>query len=242
MEKNLIQEMGERLRKYIVNMTLTLEVAKKNFTGDKRAREVLDEVERYYQDAKYYYDKGDYVTGLVAISYAEGLLDALKALGYTYFDWRRLIEEKKVFVGGTFDIIHPGHIYLLREASKLGKVYVVVSRDINATRYKGREPVNPENWRLEIISSIRYVYKSYLGDPEDPLKMVETIKPDIILLGPDQIFREEDLKRELRQRGLESVEIIRLPERLPNYSSLGVIRKILDRYCIKQDQCTNTHK
>ena len=94
---------------------------------------------------------------------------------------------------------------------------------------------------MEVVSSIRYVYKAFLGDPEDPLKSVEIIKPDIILLGPDQIFNEDDLRRELRSRGIENIDVMRLPERISTYSSLGVIRKILDKYCVKQDVCDDSH-
>ncbi|MEM4965969.1 MAG: DUF357 domain-containing protein [Sulfolobales archaeon] len=222
----------ERLRRYLIKMRKVLEEAERNFSGDLNARKVLEEARRYYEDARYYLDKEDYETGLVAVSYAEGLLDALRMLGYTSFEWSRPADEKIVFVGGTFDIVHPGHIALLKKASEYGKVYVSVARDANVVRFKGREPVNPESWRLEVVSAIRYVYKAFLGDEGDVLKSVERVRPDIILLGPDQVFNEEDLVRELRNRNLGDITIIRMPTRIDNYSTTGVIRRILDRYCL----------
>jgi FAD synthetase len=236
-EENVKIRSGERLRRYLINLSQALEEAEKNFSGGSEARKVLEEAKRYFEDAKYYYDKEDYETGLVAASYAEGLLDALRMLGYTDFTWLRHIEEKKIFMGGTFDIIHPGHIRLFREASRLGKLYVVVARDENVKKFKGREPVNPEDWRLEIISSIRYVYKALLGDKTDPIKSIEILRPDIIFLGPDQAFDENYLRDELNKRGLGDIEIMRYSSRIGEYSSLGVIRKILSKYCIRPDQC-----
>ena len=47
-------------------------------------------------------------------------------------------KDKIVMVAGTFDLIHPGHLYLIQEARKLGKVVVVVGRDKNVERVKGR--------------------------------------------------------------------------------------------------------
>jgi len=42
---------------------------------------------------------------------------------------------KKVLIAGTFDLIHPGHIYLINEAAKLGDVYVIVATDKNRELY-----------------------------------------------------------------------------------------------------------
>ncbi|MEM4025816.1 MAG: DUF357 domain-containing protein, partial [Sulfolobales archaeon] len=106
------------------------------------------------------------------------------------------------------------------------------ARDANVVRFKGREPVNPESWRLEVVSAVRYVYKAFLGDEGDVLRSVERVRPDIILLGPDQVFNEEDLVRELRNRNLGNITIMRMPTRIDNYSTTGVIRRILDRYCL----------
>lgn len=234
MREDIEIRLRERVRKYLINLSKTLEDAKRNFSGDRDSKKVLEEAERYFNDAKYYFDKQDYETALVAVAYAEGLLDALRMLGHTSYEWLARVSEKRVFVGGTFDIIHPGHVYLLKEASKYGKLYVAVARDANSLKYKGREPINPEYWRLEVVSSIRYVYQAFLGDEEDIIRSVEKVKPDVIMLGPDQRFDERDLVRELRDRGLENISIVRLSEKIYNYSTTGVIRKILDRYCIKQ--------
>ncbi|HIE18206.1 TPA: DUF357 domain-containing protein [Candidatus Bathyarchaeota archaeon] len=48
---------------------------------------VVDEAKRYLEDAKYYLDKGRFETSLASVAYCEGLLDALRMLGFVKFDW-----------------------------------------------------------------------------------------------------------------------------------------------------------
>jgi len=112
--------------------------------------------------------------------------------------------EKRVVVAGTFDIIHPGHIHLIKEATKLGKVIVIVARDSTVRRIKGREPIIPERQRLEVVKNIKGVFKARLGNEDkDLLKVVEEEKPDIILLGPNQNFNEKEIEEELKKLELE---------------------------------------
>ena len=140
--------------------------------------------------------------------------------------------RKKVMVAGVFDIVHPGHIYLISKAAELGDVIVVVARDSTVERLKGRKPIVPEDQRLAVIKGIKGVKEAVLGhEGNDMLKIVEEIKPDIILLGPDQNFKEEDLKKQLETRGLK-VEILRLKEPYKAHrlcSSSSIIREILLR-------------
>jgi len=71
--------------------------------------------------------------------------------------------KKKVLVAGTFDILHPGHIYLFNEAAKIGDVYVIVATDNNRELYSGERPVIPEQQRLEVIKNIKNVKEARLG-------------------------------------------------------------------------------
>lgn len=179
-----VDELRKRIEKYIKGMDERL----KNI--DSANNKVVELARLYTEDSKYYLEKGDYVTALVDIVYAEGLLDAKEI--YENNDPKSNV-SKKVFVAGTFDILHPGHIEFLKEASKYGRVYVTVARDSNSERIKGRKPINDEQTRLEIIKSVRYVFDAILGDQEDFLKSVERINPDIIFLGPDQRVDETKL-------------------------------------------------
>ncbi len=141
-------------------------------------------------------------------------------------------KEKIVMVAGTFEIIHPGHIYLLRKARKLGKVIVVVARDENVKRFKKRNPIIDEKQRLKVIRSIKYVNKAILGNPgPDIFQIVIKIKPDIILLGPDQKIDENKLQNYLKEHGL-NVEIRRLKKKLGGKlnSTTKIINKIINEY------------
>lgn len=222
-------EIRNRVEKYIKGMDERLQKISSSIY--ERHRKILDLAKQYTEDAKYYLNKGDEVTALVDVVYAEGLLDSV------IFEENLDIDSqvsKKVFVGGTFDIIHPGHIEFLKEASKLGRVYVSVARDKNSERAKGRKPINNENQRLEVVRSIRYVYEAFLGDEKDFLKSVERVKPDILFLGPDQKVDENKLLDELKKRGIQNIEIIRLNQRINNWehsSTTSIIQEIVKRYC-----------
>ncbi|HDJ95085.1 MAG TPA: cytidylyltransferase family protein [Acidilobales archaeon] len=226
-------EIKSRAFKYLRN----LEEAFKTlvFKGkNEEVMEAVNEAKRYFEDAKYYFDKGSFIDSIVCSTYAEGILDGLKMLKLIDFAWPFERHIKKVFVAGTFDIIHPGHIFLIKKAAEYGKVYVVVARDSNVVKFKGRKPIIDEKQRLYVISNIKGVYKAILGEKDDILKAVERIRPDIILLGPDQKIDENNLRKELERRGLKNISIIRLKEKLETYSccsSSKIIDRVISYYC-----------
>ena len=92
----------------------------------------------------------------------------------------------RILVFGTFDRLHPGHEFLLREAAKRGDLSVVVARDANVRRIKGHLPVEPEEVRKSALESAFPAATIVLGDPQNFLHPVLAIKPDLILLGYDQ--------------------------------------------------------
>ncbi len=207
-------EPRDRVEAYILNVELVLEQLKDKV--DEPYKRLLVLAKLYISDSKYYLERGDIITALACVAYAEGLLDALRHLGVVDIEWKpltELISRPLVLVAGSFEIIHPGHIALLREAWKRGKVLVVVSRDSNLKKFKGREPIVPEEQRLEVVSSIRYVSHAVLGDEVDLLKPVLEAKPDIILLGPDQNVDEKMLEEALARRGLR-VKVERFRRRI----------------------------
>ncbi len=230
--ENLEETLASRIRTYLGMVSKAFEqISIDSLRPHSKALEVLNLAKLYRDDAEYYLNVGDLPTALACISYAEGLLDALKIMGLINISWTRE-RPKKVLVAGTFDIIHAGHIRFLREAWKLGLVYAVVAKDRNVQKFKGRLPIMPEDMRLEVVSSIKYVYKALLGDDTDLLKPVERVRPDIIFLGPDQPMDEELLKRELERRGIKA-EVRRMSRREgPEIaSSTSIIKEILRRYC-----------
>jgi len=138
----------------------------------------------------------------------------------------------KVMATGTFDLLHLGHIYYLKEAKKLGdKLVTVVARDSTVRKLK-HEPVTPEDMRLNIIKELRMVDEAVLGHKDDIYATVEDIKPDIIALGFDQVHDEKKIKLELKKRNI-NVKV----SRLSKYSGMEdingtrrIIQKIISAY------------
>ncbi|MFA6523759.1 MAG: adenylyltransferase/cytidyltransferase family protein [Candidatus Peribacteraceae bacterium] len=92
----------------------------------------------------------------------------------------------RILLFGTFDHLHPGHEFLIREAMKRGSVTVVVARDMNVERIKGRLPRQSEGVRKAAIEKKYQEVTVILGDQEDFLAPVRSVYPDLILLGYDQ--------------------------------------------------------
>ncbi len=173
-----------------------------------RADGVIDLAKQYLKDAIYYHSKKDYGTSLTCVAYAEGLLDSLRKLGWLEYEWERGVlpgSPLRVVIAGTWDIIHPGHIWLMSKARERGYLTVIVARDSTSKRLKGRRPVVPEEQRLAVVKALKPVDEATLGEEsQDILKIVERLKPDLILLGPDQNYDLEGMRRDLRKRGLKT--------------------------------------
>lgn len=224
-----------RVRSYIINVEKAIDYLKEISLEDKY-RKLINIAESYLNDAKYYLGRNDYFTALACIAYAEGLIDSLNYTGVVSIKWEsltKLLKRPRVLVAGAFEIIHPGHIYYLKKAWELGEVFVIVARDTSIEKFKKRKPVIPEEQRRIVIENIKYVSKAILGDPIDYLKPVVDLKPDIILLGPDQWIQSIDLERELLNRGLGNIKIVKLDSRIEGelYSVSRIVDKIRRNSC-----------
>jgi FAD synthetase len=138
----------------------------------------------------------------------------------------------KVMATGTFDLIHMGHIYFLKEAKKLGDILcVVVATDVTVRKLK-HEPINPEEIRLNLIKELNVVDEAYIGYEEDMYSIVEQVRPDIIALGYDQNHDEKKIKKELNKRKLPA-KIVRLSKYNCGSDLDGtrrIIKKIVSAY------------
>ena len=111
---------------------------------------------------------------------------------------------KKIMCMGTFDILHPGHLDYFRQAKEYGDyLIVVVSRDANVLKDKGRLPRFGEQERYARVAAQSIVDKAVLGNEDDKLKIVEQERPDILCLGYDQAVDETRLKEALAKRGFK---------------------------------------
>ena len=138
----------------------------------------------------------------------------------------------KVMATGTFDLLHMGHIYFLKEAKKQGDTLCVIIATDSTVRKLKHEPVNPEQIRLDLISELTVVDEAYLGYENDMYAIVEEVRPDIIALGYDQIHDENKIKDELKKRKL-SAKVVRLSEYKCGSDLDGtrrIIQKIISAY------------
>ncbi|MCQ1535916.1 FAD synthase [Methanosarcina sp. KYL-1] len=136
----------------------------------------------------------------------------------------------RILATGTFDLLHPGHVYFLTKARALGdELYVIVARDSNVTHKP--KPIVPEEQRLEMVSALGMVDKALLGSKNDMFEPLKEMKPDIIALGYDQRFDAELLENELRKRGLTAKVVrIQFSKECPLCSTGAIIKEVLKRY------------
>lgn len=115
----------------------------------------------------------------------------------------------KVLAFGTFDILHPGHREYLREAKYYGDtLYVAIALDTTVEKVKGRPPLHSQEARKKAVEKIPFVDHAVLGYEGDKYRIIEEIKPDIIVLGYDQVAFTENIEKHLLERGMR-VKIIR---------------------------------
>jgi rfaE bifunctional protein nucleotidyltransferase chain/domain len=98
-----------------------------------------------------------------------------------------------IFTNGCFDILHIGHVEMLKFCKSLGgKVVVGLNSDDSVKKLKGsKRPINNQNERKIILESIKYVDEVIIFDEETPLRIIQQLKPDIIVKGSD--YKEEQV-------------------------------------------------
>jgi len=130
-----------------------------------------------------------------------------------------------VLAGGVFDIIHPGHIHTLNAAKALGDVLIVaIATDKTAQKMKKRQPLHNQELRRELVSCLSMVDKAIVGHEDDIFETVRAIKPDIIVLGYDQVHQNQFISDGCKRINLD-VEIVRLQSPVPELSSSEIEKK-----------------
>ena len=135
----------------------------------------------------------------------------------------------RVMATGVFDLLHPGHVYFLTEARKLGdELVVVVARDKTARRLK-HETYVPEHIRREMVEALKPVDRAVLGSTTDIYETVVQERPNLIALGYDQIWNEAEVEAECARRGvpLKVVRIGAYPH--DELATRRIVERILDR-------------
>jgi rfaE bifunctional protein nucleotidyltransferase chain/domain len=131
---------------------------------------------------------------------------------------------KTVFVNGTFDVLHRGHLELLNYAKSLGDVlYVAIDTDERVKEKKGpSRPINILNERIFMLENLKSVdYVMHFSSDESLEGLVKNIKPDIMVVGSD--WKDKSVI------GSYYASELKFFERIDEYSSTKIIQSIIDR-------------
>jgi rfaE bifunctional protein nucleotidyltransferase chain/domain len=132
--------------------------------------------------------------------------------------------QKTVFTNGCFDILHRGHLHVLREAKALGDLLIVaVNSDGSVKRLKGpSRPVISEVGRSELIAALEMVDYVTLFEEADPRRLIEEIQPDILAKGGDW-RRDQVVGADIVERSGGKVAVIPY---LKGFSTTEIIERV----------------
>jgi rfaE bifunctional protein nucleotidyltransferase chain/domain len=116
--------------------------------------------------------------------------------------WKELKEQvervrggglKIAFTNGCFDILHAGHCQYLREARKTGDILILgLNSDASVRQIKGeKRPLVPQGERAEVVASLEVIDYVTLFDDPTPLRLIEYLRPDVLVKGGD--WKEESV-------------------------------------------------
>ena len=159
--------------------------------------------------------------------------EALKKINNKIFDLQLLMkkiekwrsENKKiVFTNGCFDLIHLGHIEILARSADYGdKLIIGVNSDLSIKKLKGENrPIIEESSRIKQLSALEFVDAVVLFDEDTPIKLIESIKPNVITKGGDYTAKNIVGNEVVSQKNGEVI-IIPLTQ---GYSTTSILNKI----------------
>lgn len=144
----------------------------------------------------------------------------------TLTNLQKIISQQKkqgkrvVFTNGCFDLIHPGHIRILKAAKQKGDILIVgLNSDISIKTIKNRErPIFNEKARAQILEAMAVVDFIVIFGEKTPYNLIKTLKPDVLVKGAD--WRKNDI---VGKKLVSKISIIKI---YPGYSTSSIIEKI----------------
>jgi len=129
--------------------------------------------------------------------------------------------KKIVLTNGCFDLIHPGHIKILKTAKKTGDILIVaLNSDISVKKIKGPfRPILNEKARAILLESMTAVDYIVYFDQKTPYNLIKIIKPDVLVKGGD--WKKEEII------GTDIVKNVYRVKIKPGYSTSKIIEKII---------------
>ena len=160
--------------------------------------------------------------GTSTISYSEFCtIIGVVEFDFTHFN-RSRNSKKIVFTNGCFDILHRGHVQYLKEAKKLGEVLIVgVNSDESVKRLKGnKRPINSLQDRIFMLESLQIIDHIIPFNEDDPYKLIEKLKPDILVKGGD--YKQKKIVGENLVKELVLIDFVE------GYSTSLILEKLQD--------------
>jgi D-beta-D-heptose 7-phosphate kinase/D-beta-D-heptose 1-phosphate adenosyltransferase len=156
--------------------------------------------------------------------YSAAKMSALDAAMAKVREWRAA-GTKVVFTNGCFDLLHPGHISLLYQARALGDRLVVgLNTDASIKRLKGSgRPILAEQDRAAMLSALECVDLVVHFDEDTPLKLIEAVRPDILVKGSDYTPDQVVGKQVVESYG----GCVKLVDLVQGYSTTGLTQKVI---------------
>lgn len=131
---------------------------------------------------------------------------------------------KIVFTNGCFDILHLGHVDYLEKAAGLGdRLIIGLNTDDSVSRFKGSErPIQDQNSRARILSSLQFVDMVVLFNEDTPLELISNLIPDILVKGSDYLAENIVGAEVVKKNGGE----VKTIDFVSGYSTSRIIEKI----------------
>jgi rfaE bifunctional protein nucleotidyltransferase chain/domain len=129
-----------------------------------------------------------------------------------------------VFTNGCFDLLHRGHVHILRQAKAGGDILMVgINSDRSVQSIKGpKRPILPQSDRIELIAALEMVNYVIVYDEPDPYKLIAAIKPNLLAKGGDW-SADKIVGADIVEREGGRVAVIPY---LPGYSTTEIIERI----------------
>ena len=136
----------------------------------------------------------------------------------------RVVSQRTVFTNGVFDLIHPGHLTYLAQAAGLGQRLIVgVNTDASVRRLKGEQrPIMPLAARMQLLASLFFVDGVIAFEEDTPIRLIETLRPDVLVKGGDYTEATIVGAPEVRSWG-GTVEVLPFME---GQSTTGIVERL----------------
>lgn len=133
-----------------------------------------------------------------------------------------------VFTNGCFDLLHRGHVGLLVKAKELGDILIVgLNSDQSIKKIKGeKRPIQKDADRAYILAYLEPVDYVVIFNESTPEKLIQQLKPDVLVKGGDYQLHEI-VGKDIVEKAGGRVEIVSL---VPGYSTQSIIEEILSKF------------